>query len=288
MNFVLGINHTVFYVEPEGFEGVRRIAGTVAKDIQAVTGQLPEVTDRLTENGQVILCATLGRSPMADRLLARGVLDGERLRGRREVYQIALTEIGGNPALVICGSDKRGTIYGMFALSEYIGVSPLCFFGDAEPLQRDCVPVGRDIETVSKEPSVRYRGFFINDEWPCFGTWATTHYGDVNARCYDKIFEFLLRMKGNYLWPAMWVSSFPLDGPGSANEELADLYGVVMGYSHHEPCLRASEEWDKVRGDGTRYGNAWNFYTNEQGLLNYWEDALIRSCLLYTSPSPRD
>ena len=100
MNFVLGINHTVFYVEPEGFEGVRRIAGTVAKDIQAVTGQLPEVTDRLTENGQVILCATLGRSPMADRLLARGVLDGERLRGRREVYQIALTEIGGNPALV--------------------------------------------------------------------------------------------------------------------------------------------------------------------------------------------
>ena len=277
MNFVLGINHTVFYVEPEGFEGVRRIAGTVAKDIQAVTGQLPEVTDRLTENGQVILCATLGRSPMADRLLARGVLDGERLRGRREVYQIALTEIGGNPALVICGSDKRGTIYGMFALSEYIGVSPLCFFGDAEPLQRDCVPVGRDIETVSKEPSVRYRGFFINDEWPCFGTWATTHYGDVNARCYDKIFEFLLRMKGNYLWPAMWASSFPLDGPGSANEELADLYGVVMGYSHHEPCLRASEEWDKVRGEGSRYGNEWNFYTNEQGLLNYWEDALIRS-----------
>lgn len=71
--------------------------------------------------------------------------------------------------------------------------------------------------------------------------------------------------------------SFPLDGPGSANEELADMYGVVMGYSHHEPCLRASEEWDKVRGEGTRYGNEWNFYTNEEGLTNYWEDSLKRS-----------
>ena len=137
--------------------------------------------------------------------------------------------------------------------------------------------IEQDIEVLSKEPSVKYRGFFINDEWPCFGTWATARYGDVNAQCYEVIFEFLLRMKGNYLWPAMWRSSFPLDGPGSANEELADLYGVVMGYSHHEPCLRASEEWDKVRGEGSVYGNAWNYETNEQGLLRYWEDALKRS-----------
>ena len=75
----------------------------------------------------------------------------------------------------------------------------------------------------------------------------------------------------------MWSASFPIDGPGGANEELADIYGVVMGYSHHEPCLRASEEWDKVRGPQTKYGNEWNFYTNEQGLLNYWEEALKRS-----------
>lgn len=75
----------------------------------------------------------------------------------------------------------------------------------------------------------------------------------------------------------MWNASFPLDGPDNANEELADLYGVVIGYSHHEPCLRASEEWKKVCGPDSRYGNEWNFYTNEQGLLNYWEDALKRS-----------
>ncbi len=179
--------------------------------------------------------------------------------------------------LLICGSDKRGTIYGMFSLSEYIGVSPLCYWGDVEPLHQETLRIDKDIETLSREPSVKYRGFFINDEWPCFGSWVTEHFGGFNADAYEHVFELLLRMKGNYLWPAMWTASFPLDGPGSRNEELADIYGVVMGYSHHEPCLRASEEWDKVRGEGSRYGNQWNFYTNEQGLLNYWEDALKRS-----------
>lgn len=276
MNFQLGSKNTFFYVEPQAYEGVRRIAGKVAKDVEAVTGICPAVTDRWG-SGQAVVCATLGKSPLAQKLACQGVLNESRLSGKREVYQIALTQINETPALVICGSDKRGTIYGLFALSEYIGVSPLCFWGDVTPVRRGTVAIGKDIETISREPSVKYRGFFINDEWPCFGTWATGHFGGVNAACYDRIFEFLLRMKGNYLWPAMWASSFPLDGPGSANEELADLYGVVMGYSHHEPCLRASEEWDKVRGETSIYGNQWNYYTNEEGLLRYWEDSLKRS-----------
>lgn len=274
MNFQLNGSECI-YVDPADFPGVRRIAHTLARDIAAVTGHEPPVC-RALQDAPVILCGTLERSTVLQELAASGQLDAH-IRGRREVYQIALCHLHGRTALAICGSDKRGAIYGMFALSEYIGVSPLCFFGDAAPVQRGSVCVEADIETVSREPSVRYRGFFINDEWPCFGTWATRHYGGVNARCYAPIFEFLLRMKGNYLWPAMWASSFPLDGPGSANEELADEYGVIMGYSHHEPCLRASEEWDKVRGEGSRYGNAWNFDRNEQGLLNYWEDALRRS-----------
>lgn len=274
MNFHLNGSEYI-HVDPADFPGVRRIAHTLARDIAAVTGHEPPVC-RALQDAPVILCGTLERSAVLQELAAAGQLDA-RIRGRREVYQIALCSLHGRTALAICGSDKRGAIYGMFALSEYIGVSPLCFFGDAAPVQRGSVCVEADIETVSREPSVKYRGFFINDEWPCFGTWATRHYGGVNAQCYTPIFEFLLRMKGNYLWPAMWASSFPLDGPGSANEELADEYGVIMGYSHHEPCLRASEEWDKVRGEGSRYGNAWNFDRNEQGLLNYWEDALRRS-----------
>ena len=272
-------------VESQALEGVRRIAETVAEDICLVTDVRPEIVTEETlclkkGSEEVILCATLGHSALLEEMEAAGVFVSSKLAGRREVFCIEMVEAplpGVDRALVICGSDKRGTIYGMFTLSEYLGVTPLVYWGDAAPAKQ-CDPVLReDIRMTSKEPSVRYRGFFINDEWPCFGTWVNDHFGGFNADAYKYVFEFLLRMKGNYLWPAMWTASFPLDGPGSLNEELADIYGVVMGYSHHEPCLRASEEWDKVRGEGTRYGNEWNFYTNEQGLLNYWEDSLKRS-----------
>ncbi|MCQ2540207.1 MAG: glycosyl hydrolase 115 family protein [Acetatifactor sp.] len=268
-------------VEKEAFEGVRKIAEVVAEDICLVTGKKPEVKSEstLTEK-RVILAATLDHSALLSKLEAEGKISLAELRGKRECYRIAFVEApfeGVDSALVIAGSDKRGTIYGLFALSEYLGVTPLVYLGDSAPAKCADPKIGEDIETLSKEPSVRFRGFFINDEWPCFGNWTLEHFGGVNAKAYDKIFQFLLRMKGNYMWPAMWASRFPCDGPGSANEELADMYGVVMGYSHHEPCLRASEEWDDVRGEGTRYGNAWNFYTNEQGLLNYWTDSLKRS-----------
>ena len=285
-------------VESDAFEGVKRIAGKLAEDICKVTGCKPRILPEgqlSAEQAGAVLCATMGKSPLLEALEQAGLLDLSQVRGKREVYLIQklaapqlrrLEELSSLPGvkglprqelLLICGSDKRGTIYGMFALSEYIGVSPLCFWGDAEPAANPDQEIGDDIQVLSKEPSVRYRGFFINDEWPCFGNWTSDHFGGFNADAYEHVFELLLRLKGNYLWPAMWSASFPIDGPGSANEELADIYGVVMGYSHHEPCLRASEEWDKVRGPETPYGNEWNFYTNEQGLLRYWEEALKRS-----------
>lgn len=272
----------VIVIENGAFEGVKRVASKVAADVEKVTGRKPELVDTLTgldkENTQVIFCATIGKSELLPSLAGAGISLAE-VEGKREVYEIKLLSRveGFEEMLVIYGSDKRGTIYGMFSLSEYIGVSHLCYWGDVEPVKNESMVIGKDIEVISKEPSIRYRGFFINDEWPCCGNWAEKHFGDFNADMYEHVFEFLLRMKGNYLWPAMWASSFPLDGPGSQNEELADIYGVVMGYSHHEPCLRASEEWDKVRGPETEYGNEWNFYTNEKGLINYWRDALKRS-----------
>ena len=282
-------------VEQDGYEGVRRIAGKIAEDIRNVTGECPPVItgEELKAGRQesVILCVTAGRSGLLEELKDRGLVDISGLYKepeekadmvpKREVYLIRRINCdlcgAKREILLICGSDKRGTIYGMFSLSEYIGVSPLCYWGDAQPAHKEVIQIGEDIEILSKEPSVKYRGFFINDEWPCFGTWVNKRFGGFNAQAYDKVFELLLRMKGNYMWPAMWTSSFPLDGPGGANEELADLYGVVMGYSHHEPCLRASEEWKKVSGPGSRYGEEWNYYTNEQGLVNYWEDSLKRS-----------
>ena len=271
-------------VETDGLAGVRKVAGVLAKDIELVTDKLPELIDEKDlKNGNIEECifvATVGNSKLLESLEAAGKIDTTKINGKWEVYQTALVEKpfeGVKRAVVIVGSDKRGTIYGMFSLSEYIGVTSLVFFGDAAPKKIPEPLIKDDFCTVSKEPSVKYRGFFINDEWPCYGNWVTKHYGDFNAESYEQVFLFLLRMKGNYMWPAMWSASFPIDGPEGKNEELADLLGVVMGYSHHEPCLRASEEWDKVRGVGTKYGNEWNYVTNEQGLLNYWEDALIRS-----------
>lgn len=260
-------------LEESAYEGVVEIAKKVAKDIEAVAGMLPKVVTTGAVAGKCVFAGTLGKSDKLASLAEAGVVDLQALEGKREVYSLTLTEEG----LVIAGSDKLGTIYGLFALSEYIGVSPQCYFGDAAPLKKDSIELNKDIEVVSKEPSVKYRGFFINDEWPCFGNWTFGHFGGFTAEMYDHVFEFLLRMKGNYLWPAMWTSSFPLDGPGSLNEELADKYGITIAYSHHEPCLRASEEWDKVRGEDSIYGNEWNFYTNKEGLTRYWADALKRS-----------
>jgi hypothetical protein len=273
-------NACPFMVEPDAFEGVKRIARKVAGDFGKICGKTPEITEKTGNAPCLILFATLGKSPLTDRLTREGKFDPSLIRGKREVYQIKLIDgpfEGVSKALLVCGSDKRGTIYGMFALSEFIGVSPLHFWGDVEPERREKIEITEKIETISKEPSVKYRGLFINDEWPCFGTWTFGHFKGFTAEMYDHVFELLLRLKGNYLWPAMWTSSFALDGPGNLNEELADIYGVIIGASHHEPCLRASEEWDKVRGKDSIYGNDWNYQKNKDGLLRYWEDALKRS-----------
>jgi hypothetical protein len=270
------MNKFTFVIENSAFEGIKRIAQKVASDFEKVCGVCPDLSETvpLGEDSQnTVIFATLGKSPFVDTLVSKGLYDSSVISGKREVFSIKFID----NALLVCGSDKRGTIYGMFALSEYIGVSPLHFWGDVEPSRREDLRISKDIETVSKEPSVKYRGFFINDEWPCFGTWTFGHFKGFTAEMYDHVFELLLRLKGNYLWPAMWTSSFALDGPGNLNEELADIYGILVGGSHHEPCLRASEEWDKVRGPNSIYGNEWNYYKNKNGLLKYWEDALIRS-----------
>jgi hypothetical protein len=279
-------NPLSFLVEEDAYEGVKRLVAKVRNDFFKVSGATPTAITKISDtDSSTVLFATLGYSPIVDKLVSAGMVDVSGIQDKREVYQRILIE---NPwgsagidksheVLLIIGSDKRGTIYGLFSLSEYIGVSPLHFWGDVEPLKRESIVIEEDIVTVSKEPSIKYRGFFINDEWPCFGNWTFNHYGGFTAEMYDHVFELLLRLKGNYMWPAMWTSSFPIDGPGNLSEELADIYGVAIGYSHHEPCLRASEEWDVVRGPHSEYGNEWNYYTNKEGLLKYWEDGLKRS-----------
>ena len=267
-----------FVCAEDEFSGVKKIADKVCLDVERVTGKKPVITAAGTADGQptepAVLFATLGKTPFAEKLAAEGGLtaDVAKIRGKRECYVFAVR----SDKIVIIGSDKRGSIYGLFHLSELMGVSPLVDWAGVLPAHRDTVELEEGV-IVSREPSVRFRGFFINDEWPAYGNFTGHNFGGFNAKMYEHVFELLLRLKGNYLWPAMWSAQFSLDGPGLANAELADEMGVIMGASHHEPCCRNGEEYRHVRGPGSIYGDAWNFRSNEKGITKFWEDGLKRN-----------
>ena len=269
-------------IEESAFAGVKEIGKTVAEDICLVTDKTPRIVSSLAdaETEATVVAATVGKSALLTELEGAGLVDLSQVAGKREVFMMKTLEYQGKSVLVIAGSDKRGTIYGMLHLSELCGVSPLVYFGDAYPEKKQVVEL--EIKEndkgafVSKEPSVYYRGFFINDEWPAFGNWAYEKFGGVNAKCYRKVFELLLRFKGNYMWPAMWNSNFPEDGPGIENARLADELGVIMGTSHHEPLFRAGNEWQqqyKEYGDD----NSWSFLSNEKAITKFWENGVLRN-----------
>lgn len=259
--------------------GVVKIAEKVKNDIYLVTGRMPSDYSGQTDSHGLVIYGTVGNSKLLDEYEGKGLISLDEIKEKREVYGFFVLD---NPApnvsqaIVIAGSDKRGTIYGLFHLSELLGVSPLVNWNHVMPKHRE-FEVSVEDSCISKEPSVKYRGFFINDEWPAFGNWATEHFGGINAKCYEKVFELLLRLKGNYLWPAMWNSNFNLDGPGLKSAELADEYGVVMSTSHHEPCMRAGEEFNFYKETNPEYGTEWNFDRNREGITNFWRDGLIRN-----------
>ena len=296
-----------FFCADDEFSGVKKIALKVCEDVERVTGTKPSLLELdKNEEGKLqfsggdgtlancvnvessnvkeksnfssaLFFATLGKSFLAEKICEKSgdtelALALEKIRGKRESYIFAVQ----SDKIIIIGSDKRGTIYGLFHLSELMGVSPLVDWVGILPLHQDFVEFSEGV-SVSKEPSVRFRGFFINDEWPAFGNWTSKRFGGFTAQMYEHVFELLLRLKGNYLWPAMWSSRFSDDGPGLLNAELADELGVIMGASHHEPCCRAGEEYRYLRGKDSIYGDAWNFRSNEKGITKFWEDGLKRN-----------
>lgn len=275
-------------LEQSAFPGVIRVTEKVAHDVELVSGKKPqilvekEIPETLESSGEdwTIIAATKGKSSFLKKLEEAGSAELKELEQKRECYAWIFPEIKNRTKsnlLVIAGSDKRGTIYGLFHLSEMLGVSPFVDWCGLMPPKQEKIELREDMACISKEPSVRYRGFFINDEWPAFGNWCNHNFGGFNAKAYDHVFELLLRLKGNYLWPAMWSARFADDGPGLLNAELADEYGIIMGMSHHEPCLRQGEEYKYLRGKNSVYGDAWNFRTNRKGITKFWEDGLKRS-----------
>jgi len=257
------------------YKGVIRAIGDLQNDINSVTAQKPNLLTSEPITDYEIVIGTLGKSKLIDGLVKGKKLDTKDLKGKWESFVITTIP---NPQpnakkwLVIAGSDKRGTIYGIYELSRQLGVSPWYWWADVPAKKRSAAYVlaGR---YASGEPKVKYRGIFINDEAPCFTSWCKEKFGGINSKMYAHMFELLLRLRANYLWPAMWGNAFNEDDP--ENPHLADEYGIVMGTSHHEPMMRAQKEWGSHHEE---YGNGqWNYKTNENGLKKFWEDGLERN-----------
>lgn len=246
-----GTSDTITY-DPLDWKGVRMAVENLCHDLKAVTG---------SANAPVVV-GTIGKSKLAKKYKQQS----KELQGKWEQYLI-FTDKG---KLVILGSDKRGTIYGIYELSKQIGVSPWYWMADA-PIQKHDQLFAKSGIYTDGEPKVKYRGIFINDEWPSFGTWCKNQFGGINSKAYARIFELMLRLKANYFWPAMWDSRFNEDDPLSP--QLADDMGIVMGTSHHEPMMRAHKEY-VYRKDSI---GAWDYATNKANLDRFFEEGLERN-----------
>ncbi len=253
----------------DDWQGVKRAARDLQEDIRQVTHrEVSLLTGK--PSAATIIIGTIGKSKYIDELIANGKINVAGIAGKWEstLIQVVKNPLEGiDSALVIAGSDKRGTIYGIYELSSQIGVSPWYYWADVKPQKRAALYVisGRH---VINSPAVKYRGIFLNDEAPALSGWAYKEFGGFNSRFYAKVFELILRLKGNYLWPAMWGNAFIDDDP--LNPVLADEYGVVFGTSHHEPLTRAHDEWKRYQG------GKWNYDQNPQQLQEFWETGLRR------------
>ncbi|HTB62887.1 MAG TPA: glycosyl hydrolase 115 family protein, partial [Opitutales bacterium] len=287
------------FVAPEDFKCDQIAANLFTEDVERVTGHKPSlVSDAAKLKGPAVILGTLGQSPVIDKLVADGKFDAKQLQGQWESFLIGTVANplpGVDSALVICGSDRRGTAYGVFEVSQGIGVSPWYWWADVTPAHRDNLFVAAGTKRFGP-PSVKYRGIFINDEDWGMNVWASKTFepeannlgpkfaplvkgppsaaeasaeakiSSIGPKTYAKIFELLLRLKANTLWPAMHEVTTPFNlVPGNA--QMADDYGIVMGSSHAEPMLRNNvNEWP--HDDQAAY----DFATNPDGVTKYWEE----------------
>ena len=241
-------------------KAVQIAVASLQQDFSRVMGFSPMKADKAT-----IMIGTVGFNKQIDRWVKSGKL--ANLKGKREKFII--TTIDGQ--VVIAGSDRRGTVFGIYELSRQMGVSPWYWWMDVPVAKHDYVGVLPGTYTDG-EPAVEFRGLFLNDEAPCLTTWVKntfgTNYGDHNF--YAKVFELILRLKGNFLWPAMWGWAFYADDP--ENSKTADDMGVMMGTSHHEPMARNHQEYARNRQEW----GAWNYQTNQTKLDQFFREGIER------------
>ena len=263
---------TTIYVDASEDSLVQRSARFLQADIEMVSGKKPLILkDPASAKSQFVIIGSVEGSSFLKKLADQKKLNLEAIKGKWEAYQIQVVENplpGVSRVLVIAGSDRRGVAYGVFELSRQIGVSPWYWWADVPVKKKSQLYISAG-KKITDAPSVPYRGIFINDEAPALSNWSKEKFGGFNHRFYEKVFELLLRLKGNYLWPAMWGNAFYDDD--TLNKKTADEYGIVIGTSHHEPLLRAHDEW-------RRYGSGkWNYDSNEVRLKEFWKEGMRRA-----------
>jgi len=275
-NFVLIKNSqpASVIVEKNADPAVQEAAKNFAKDLQRVSGKKAKLLSSKRRAKNTVIIGVLGQSKIIDELVKANKLDVSGLADQWEAFHIAVVKNpwpNVNKALVIVGSDRRGAIFGTYDLSEQMGVSPWYWFADVAVAKKKQLYVSSG--SRRDQPKVKYRGLFINDEDPALSGWAKKHFSGVNSDMYKHVFELILRLKGNYIWPAMWGKAIHFDDPRST--ALADNMGIVLGTSHHEPMTRAQAEWHKYPNDPTT-GGAWDYATNGENLRSFWKNGIER------------
>jgi len=270
------------YVDSAAEKPVARVAADFAADLGRVSGTDAAIVHSLDGlKGDVVVIGEIGHSSVIDDWVKSGKLDVTAVQGQWEAYAQQVIDLSnGAHALVITGADKRGAIYGTYDISAKMGVSPWYWWADVPVAHADDLYVTAGLR--HDQPAVKYRGFFINDEDPAFGGWAKEKFGGVNHQVYARVFELDLRLKGNFLWPAMWGKSIADDDPQSL--DTADDYGVVLGTSHHEPMTRAQDEWHRHQDQGVT-GGAWDYTKNAGNLRKFWRGGIERMVACSSSDS---
>ena len=266
-------NRVKIYMDTNDCKGVSYAAHALLKDIKSVSGATATLTSdagflkKADTARPAILVGTIGHSAAIDQLVKQKRINGNLLKGKREKFIITLID----GQLVIAGSDRRGTIYGIYELSQQMGVSPWYDWADVPVEHHDSIFVNKGIYTDG-EPAVRYRGIFLNDEAPCLTSWVKNTYGTGygDHRFYQRVFELVLRLRGNMMWPAMWGWAFYADDP--ENEKTADEMGVVMSTSHHEPMARNHQEYARNR----KGWGPWNYQKNKANLQKFFREGIER------------
>ena len=259
-----GNNKVEIYKDSNDCRGVSYAANALVKDIRNVSGSQATIT---SNRKATILVGTIGHSAAIDQLVKQKRINGNLLKGKREKFIITVVD----NQLVITGSHRRVTIYGIYELSQQMGVSPWYDWADVPVEHHDSIFVNRGTYTDG-EPAVRYRGIFLNDEAPCLTSWVKNTYGTGygDHRFYQRVFELVLRLRGNMMWPAMWGWAFYADD--AENEKTADEMGVVMSTSHHEPMARNHQEYARNR----KGWGPWNYQKNKANLQKFFREGIER------------